>query len=173
MDDILKALKDGLDQLLEGDQDSKDNTELKLPDPVKMSLNHAIALTDKYESLDKRLDILKFWFDSEKTRIEKQKEFIEKCCEGFMLNYMERCGSKSLILPNGHKFGLRKCPDSVEIKDEEKAIDWCKENLKEACKEKISLLKKPIIDYVKSTGSLPAGIEFISSESKGLSFSIS
>lgn len=173
MDDILEVLKDSLDQLLEDNRDSEDNIELKLPDPKKIGLNHAIALSDKYFQLEKKLDILKFWLQSEKTKIEKQQEFLKKCCEGFMQNYMEQCGSKQLILPNGHKLGLRKCQDSVEIKNEEEAIEWCNENLKEACKIKTSLLKTPIIAYVKSTGNLPAGVEFISSESKGLSFSIS
>ena len=88
---------------------------------------------------------------------------------------MEQCGSKQLILPNGHKFGLRKGQDSVEIneEEEEKIIKWCEENLKEACKTETHLLKKPIIAYIQSTGNVPAGIKFTTGESKKLSFSIS
>ena len=89
-----------------------------------------------------------------------------------MQNYMEQCGSKQLILPNGHKFGLRKSQDGIDIEEEEKAIQWCEENLKEACKTEVHLLKKPIIAYIKSTGSIPVGVKFITAESKGLSFSI-
>ena len=171
MDDILEALKDGLEQLLAKQEEGEATPAL--PDPKKMSLNHAIALSEKYFQLEKRLEILKFWLESEKIKIEKQQKFLEDCCKGFMQNYMEQCGAKQLILPNGHKFGLRKSQDSVEIKEEEKAIQWCEENLKEACKTEIHLLKKPIIAYIKSTGCVPVGVEFITSESKGLSFSIS
>ena len=175
MDDILEALKDGLDKLLDDNRDDQDNIELKRPDPKKMGLNHAIALSDKYFELEKKLEILKFWLESEKTKIEKQQKFIEDCCKGFMQNYMEGCGAKQLILPNGHKFGLKKSQDSIKIKEEkeEKIIKWCEENLKEACKTETHLLKKPIIAYVKSTGCVPDGIKFITGESKGLSFSIS
>lgn len=173
MDNILEALKDGLDKLLEDNKGSEDNAELKPPDPKKMGLSHAIALTDKYFELEKKLEILKFWLENEKTKIEKQQKFIEDCCKGFMQNYMEQCGAKQLILPNGHEFGLRKSQDSIEIEDEEKGIEWCKENLKEACKTEIHLLKKPIINYVKTTGCVPTGTKFITGESKGLSFSIS
>lgn len=172
MDDILETLKTGLDELLEGKKDNENNTEPKIPDPKKMSLNHAVALTDKYFELEKKLEIFKFWMESEKTKIEKQQKFLEDCCKGFMQNYMEQCGAKQLILPNGHKFVLRKSQDSVEIEDEEKGIEWCKENLKEACKTEIHLLKKPIIAYVKNTGCVPVGTKFITGESKGLSFSI-
>lgn len=183
MDDVLEALKDGLDKLLESNQDKfgkllddnrdcQDNVELKPPDPKKMGINHAVALTDKYFELEKKLEILKFWLECEKTKIEKQQKFIEDCCKGFMQNYMEQCGSKQLILPNGHKFGLRKSQDGIDIEEEEKAIQWCEENLKEACKTEVHLLKKPIIAYIKSTGSIPVGVKFITAESKGLSFSI-
>ena len=171
MDEILEALKDGLEQLLA--KQENEGTIPTLPDPKKMSLNHAIALSDKYFQLEKRFEILKFWLENEKNKITKQQKFLEDCCKGFMQNYMEQCGAKQLILPNGHKFGLRKSQDSVEIKEEEKAVQWCEENLKEACKTEVHLLKKPIIAYVKSTGCVPAGVEFITAESKGLSFSIS
>lgn len=172
MDEILETLKDGLDELL---TKQEEGTAQTLPDAKKMNLNHAIVLTDKYFQLEKRLEILKFWMESEKTKIEKQQKFLEDCCEGFMQNYMEQCGAKQLILPNGHKFGLRKCQDSIEIDEEkeEKTIEWCKENLKEACKTETHLLKKPIITYIKSTGNVPDGIKFITGESKKLSFSIS
>lgn len=170
MDNTLKELEEGLDQLLT--KQEEESTPI-LPNAKKMSLNHAIVLTDKYFQLEKRLEILKFWMENEKTKIEKQQKFLEDCCKGFMLNYMEQCGAKQLILPNGHKFGLRRSQDSVEIEDEEKGIEWCKENLKEACKIEIHLLKKPIIAYIKDTGCIPIGTKFITGESKGLSFSIS
>lgn len=167
-DNLLKSLEDGLEHLLQ-----ESEQELKLPDSKKMGLGHAITLSNKYSELNKKLEILTFWFETEKNKINRQKQFLKDCCEGFMRNYREQCGSKSLTLPNGCKFGLRKCPDSVEIKDEELAIKWCEENLKEACKIKITLLKTPIMDCIKTTGSIPAGVEFVSSESKGMSFSIS
>ena len=171
MDNILQELEEGLDQLL-AKQEEGESTQT-LPDPKKMSLNHTVVLSDKYFQLEKRLEILKFWLENEKTKIEKQQKFIEDCCRGFMQNYMEQCGAKQLILPNGHKFGLRKSQDGIDIKDEEKAIKWCEENLKEACRVEVHLLKKPILAYIKSTGSVPTGIEFITAETKGLSFSIS
>ena len=171
MDDILKALEEGLDQLL---TKQEEGTVTALPDAKKMSLNHAIVLSDKYFQLEKRLEILNFWMENEKTKIKKQQKFLEDCCKGFMQNYMEQCGAKQLILPNGHKFGLRKCQDSIEINEEkeEEIIRWCEENLKEACKTEVHLLKKPIVAYIKSTGSIPVGVKFITAESKGLSFSI-
>ncbi len=169
MDKILESLVDSFDALLIAQEEGNVPA---VPDTKKMGLNHAIVLTNKYAELDKKLEILKFWFETEKNKIERQQSFIKDCCEGFMVNYYEQCGTKHLTLPNGHKFSLRKCPDSINIKDEESVIEWCEENLKEACKTKVSLLKTPIAEYFKKTGNLPPGIEFITGESKGLSFSI-
>ena len=84
MDDILETLKDGLDKLLEDNRDSEDNIELKRPDPKRMNLSHAVALSDKYFELEKKLEMFKFWLECEKNKIEKQQKFIEDCCKGFM-----------------------------------------------------------------------------------------
>ena len=112
MDNILKELEEGLDQLLTKQEEEAAST---LPDPKKMSLNHAIVLSDKYFQLEKRLEILKFWIENEKTKIEKQQKFIEDCCKRFMQNYTEQCGAKQLILPNGHKFGLKKSQEDLSF----------------------------------------------------------
>lgn len=142
-----------------------------LPDPKVLSLNLAVKLTDKYEILNKKLEVFKFWLEAEKAKIEKQQEFIEKCCEGFLLNYMEQTGEKSLSLPNGHKLAFRKKPDSIVLTNEVVAAEWCKCNLTTAYKINPSVLKKPIMEHYKTTGELPPGIEFL--EQKDLSFSIS
>ena len=156
-------------------QDLEDMFEAKswplLPDPATMSLHIATALTDKYDALDKKLEVLKFWLEAEKAKIEKQHEFIEKSCQGFMQNYMDKTGEKSLTLPNGHKLQFRKKQDTIEIQDEPKAVEWCLTNLVDACSIKTTVLKKPIMAHFKNTGEIVPGTAFI--EAKELSFSIS
>lgn len=67
---------------------------------------------------------------------------------------MEREFSRrSLSLPHG-TVGYRRTPESVEILDQAKALQWAKDNgLQVAVKETVH--KAPIIEYIRSTGAMP------------------
>ena len=57
---------------------------------------------------------------------------------------------------------FRRNPDSLNILDETKAIEWSQANAPTAIK--VSILKTPLKAYVKATGEVPPGCEYLPGE---------
>ena len=95
--------------------------------------------------------------DVKKKTLENKKVFFEQTLE----SYFQTCKGKSLSLSNG-KFGTRKQRAKVEIVDETMFFEWHKNN---ANGEMVKVIEKPIksgvMDYVKTVGECPPGVEYI------------
>jgi len=169
---------------------TENNTPLTLPDMLarifeepenmletgtqnssNISLDLALALTYKKRAMEKHHSMFRLWMEAEKQKKESREKFIDFILEQFMMNYFSETGNKTLNLPNGFKLGLRKKPESVDVEDEQAAIQWALENKRdEILKTEYSLRKKEIMSHVKATGELPPGIKINSGG--GFSFSV-
>lgn len=67
-------------------------------------------------------------------------------------------GKKTLRLPDG-TLGFRSKRAIIQIKDEDRVLDWCRDNLPEAVKTVESVLKTPLNEHLKETGELPPGCD--------------
>lgn len=136
-----------------------------------ISLSLALALTHKKRAIQKQYDTIRAWLEVERQKKDHREKFIDFILEQFMMNYFSETGNKTLNLPNGFKLGLRKKPESVDVEDEQAAIQWALENERdEILKTEYSLRKKEIMSHVKATGELPPGIKINSGG--GFSFSV-
>jgi len=113
---------------------------------IAMIRDHGTAESQKIQN---RID----WLAS------RVRQLVPMDAERFEATY----GKKSLNLPNG-KIGFRAVQPTVEIHDAAKALDFAKANgLDVTVKESVG--KKPLIQYVKDTGTLPdemeAGFEWV------------
>lgn len=137
----------------------------------KPSLSLAIKLTYKLKAMETQFDMYRNWLEGEKNRLESHKRFIYSLLEPFMLDYFQQTNSKTLKLPNGFKLQLRKSPETIEIQDEQAAIEWAKENNPSLLNAHITIYKSRVMSHLKETGELPPGITV--RQEKALSFSIS
>lgn len=137
----------------------------------KPSLSLAMKLTYKLKAMETQLEIYRNWLEGEKNRLESHKRFIYSLLEPFMIDYFQQTNNKTLKLPNGFKLQLRKSPESIEIQDEQTAIEWAKENNPSLLNVKITIFKSRVMSHLKETGELPPGITV--RQEKALSFSIS
>ncbi len=67
-------------------------------------------------------------------------------------------GRKTLRLPDG-TLGFRSKRPIIQIQDEDRVLDWCRDNLPEAVKVRESVLKTPLNEHLKETGELPPGCD--------------
>ena len=67
-------------------------------------------------------------------------------------------GKKTLRLPDG-TLGFRHKRAVIQIQDEDRVLDWCRDHLPEAVKVSESVLKTPLNEHLKETGELPPGCD--------------
>ncbi len=67
-------------------------------------------------------------------------------------------GKKTLRLPDG-TLGFRSKRAVIQIADEDRVLDWCRDHLPEAVKTVESVLKTPLNEHLKETGELPPGCD--------------
>jgi phage host-nuclease inhibitor protein Gam len=72
---------------------------------------------------------------------------------------------KSINLFTG-TIGYRTNPARINIVNESEALAWSEKELPTAVKTEKSILKKPVMDYIKTTGEIPPGCELIESFEK-------
>ena len=135
------------------------------------SLSLAVKLTHKLKTIDTQVEMYENWLAGEMNRLASQRKFIYSMLEPFMLDYYQKTTCKMLHLPNGSKLQLRKCPDSLDIENEDAAINWAMNNNPGLCSSRVNLMKAKVMDYIKETGVLPPGITI--KQGKELSFSVS
>ncbi|HHT9108526.1 MAG TPA: hypothetical protein ACFYEF_09095 [Candidatus Wunengus sp. YC63] len=78
--------------------------------------------------METQRDMYRNWLEGEKNRLESHKKFIYSVLESFMVDYFQKTNNKTLKLPNGFKLQLRKSPESIEIHNEQEAVDWAMKN---------------------------------------------
>lgn len=67
---------------------------------------------------------------------------------------------KSISLPAG-LIGLRSVPERLDVRDETRVLAWCRANLPHAIKRSETLLKSPLLEYLRENGEVPPGVELI------------
>lgn len=137
----------------------------------KPTISFAMKLTSKLKDMEIQLELYKNWLEGEKNRLESHKKFIYSLLEPFMINYFQKTNNKTLKLPNGFKLQLRKSPESIEIQNEQEAIEWAMKYNQSLLNTKITIFKSRVMSHLKETGELPPGITV--KQEKELSFSIS
>ena len=136
----------------------------------KPSMSLAMKLTYKLKAMETQLEIYRNWLEGEKNRLESHKKFIYSVLESFMVDYFQKTSNKTLKLPNGFKLQLRKSPESIEIQNEQDAVDWAMKNNPSLLNTKVTIFKSRVMSHLKETGELPPGITV--RQEKELSFSV-
>lgn len=144
--------------------------ELPEEEIKKPSMSLAMKLTHKLKAMETQLDMYRNWLEDEKYRLESHKKFIYSMLEPFMVDYFQKTSNKTLKLPNGFKLQLRKSPESIEIQNEQEAVDWAMKNNPSLLNTKVTIFKSRVLSHLKETGELPPGITV--RQEKELSFSI-
>ena len=103
----------------------------------------------------KEIEYIKEWNDSRKSKLEKQREYLMRVIETYMMIHHK----KKLNLPHG-KASYRKQPYRVEILDENLLL------AQGYFREKQTLDKKSILDNFKKTGEIPQGCDIVKEEKK-------
>ena len=115
------------------------------------------------------LDVLRVWRDTELDRHEKGIAYLEglvrEVAPRNVDEFVATFGNgkkKSRTLPHG-KVGFRAKAATVQVLDEDRAVRWAK-GCDVEVKTRQNILKKPVLDYIKTTGDFPDG------EDDGLEF---
>lgn len=137
---------------------------------VDMNLELAIALTDEKRKREKKLNVIKTWYEAARMAHDDTERRIDSILEQFALSYFLETGNKTLTLPNGWRLSLREKADKLDVQDEKAAIKWVYETGNMSLvRVKSEIAKRELIAYIKATGEVPPGTEFTQGE--GLSFS--
>ena len=115
-------------------------------------------ISDINGSAQTQLERIGLWQESRTVSIEKQKDYYLP----FLKAYMERLGKKTEKLVNG-TLSLRKQPPLIEIIDEQLLL-----NSGEFVRIKTtsSIDKAGIRTYIKETGEIPEGVDYLEQENK-------
>jgi hypothetical protein len=112
---------------------------------------------------------VKAWADSELKRAASEEEFFLRMygrqLEDWARSQIKSRRRKSLRLPAG-TIGFRIAPISLQVRDEQKLIAWCRSALPEALKIQTHVLKQQVKEHVVSTGECPDGAEVVSGGEK-------
>jgi len=119
-------------------------------------------MADANELVDKEIRLLEEYRSKELGRLDKQRSWLVFNLDG----YMRSTGDKTLRLPHGI-LKLRKGRDKVAITalDQFLAVGP-KLGLVRTVPEEIAPDLQAIVNHIKTTGEIPAGVEFISGDTK-------
>ena len=118
-------------------------------------------LIKKFTSINDEIERLEKQHTRRIKQLENEEQFLKnrfgRELEGFVRAHLD--GSrKSIDFPHG-RAGFRKTRETVEIVDQEAAVNWAKENCFEALRKKEWTIKTPLIKYLRDTGVIPDGCE--------------
>ena len=96
-------------------------------------------------------------------KIKKRLSFYSSSLESYLLCF----GKRSETLSNG-KFGMRKSPNKVIIKDRGIFIEYCKKNklLNLYCETSYKPIALKLRKHIERTGELPTGVSYVTGEPK-------
>jgi len=145
-----------IDEIIEDVQDAKTMAQADFILAKIAEIDMQIA--DVKESAQTQLERIGLWQESRTASIEKQKDYYLP----FLKAYMERLGKKTEKLVNG-TLSLRKQQPLIEIIDEQLLL-----NSGEFVRIKTtsSIDKTGIRTYIKETGEIPEGVEYLEQENK-------
>jgi phage host-nuclease inhibitor protein Gam len=101
--------------------------------------------------------------EAHETRLEYLDAAYRPMLESFCADEIAGKKDRSVKLLSG-TVGFRRGRSSLEITDEDAAMEWARENLTSAIVVKESLAKTPITDLIEGTGEVPPGCEYHQAE---------
>lgn len=112
---------------------------------------------------------VKAWADGELKRAANEEDFFLRMygrqLEDWARSQIKSRRRKSLRLPAG-TLGFRIAPMSLQVRDEQKLIIWCKQTLPAALRIETHVLKQQVKEHVASTGECPDGAEVVTGGEK-------
>jgi hypothetical protein len=103
---------------------------------------------------------VKEWAEAECKRAQNEEQFFlfhyGVQLERWAKSQLEGGRRKCVSLPGG-KVGFRTEPRKLDVSDEPKLIEWCRENLPDALRIETHVLKSLVKDHVQKTGECPDG----------------
>ena len=165
----------------------------KVEEDVEKALNSKVEGDKEMYALsfindDQRADDVLFWYNSAMNQIKELEDFkdkeierVESFCENKIQKIKKRLsfyssslesyllcfGKRSETLSNG-KFGMRKSPNKVIIKDRGIFIEYCKKNklLNLYCETSYKPIALKLRKHIERTGELPTGVSYVTGEPK-------
>lgn len=126
-------------------------------------------IEESREVEDRRVQMIREHFEGERYSLEASVEYLENKVRMLALGGYDFGRKKSRSLPHG-TFGFRKTQPTVEVVNEERAVEWLEANRPEAVKLQKSVLKRPILDVLDEDGVLTVTGEVLDAEEHGLLF---
>lgn len=103
---------------------------------------------------------VKAWAEAENQRALREEQFFlfhyGLQLERWAKSQIEGSRRKCVELPGG-TVGFRTEPPKLDVADEKKLIEWCRQNLPFALRTDIYVLRSLVKDHVQNTGECPAG----------------
>lgn len=161
-----------MDTMLENRQEAFDSLPEERENLTNgyVNFNTVVALTNCLKLKEKKHEQYELWYQGEKEKLERFRTYVEGIAEQFSRTEYAATKLKSWLLPNSIKLQLRKRPESLEILDEAAVIMWAKANCPDAVSIVERLSKKELLNYLKTTGEFPQGVELRNGDE--LSFSM-
>ncbi len=155
------ALDDNFDET--PDEDEQVAQELLSPDKQQFVIRDAgdaSWVVRKIVEARARQQRIKDWAQAElKAAQREEKFFLERFGDELEAWTAENNGGKkTLRLPDG-TLGFRQKRAIIQIQDEDRVLDWCRDHLPEAVKISEYILKTPLNEHLKETGELPPGCD--------------
>lgn len=117
----------------------------------------------------RRVQMIRDHFEGERYSLEASVEYLENKIRMLALGGYDFKRKKSRNLPHG-TFGFRATRPTVEVVNEERAVEWAGANVPEAVKVSRSVLKTPVLDALDDEGILTETGEVLDAEEHGIRF---
>lgn len=114
-------------------------------------------IAENGEVARRRIEMIESWREEENAKLTHRHEWISRRLQLIALGY-DFGDKKSRKLPHG-TFGFRRSRDTVEVVDEELAVAWAERACPDAVKKRV--IKTPLIKWVKESGVIPDGCEWV------------
>lgn len=179
--DFLQEMEDELEQFARDAGLTPEGVEVSLTDREQLLDHYLEKLAElerqaahNEEVADRRRQMIDRWLDEENARLRRQKERLEEKVRRLVPHTVDgfqdvfRVKKKSRNLPHG-RVGFQSTRDTVEVVDQDKALEWAEDSCPDAIKVKRSVLKTPIKAMLQEGGVLSTG-EPCDPEENGLRF---
>lgn len=150
----------GIQDLMERDDADLGDLEITLAGiegEIGQKVDNIAALITHFERMSEAAA-------AEKARLAKREAFYDARAER-LTAYLQRCLEEAKIDKPlvGQRFtvGLHKCPPSIEVTDINLLAEWFLRT-----KETVEPDKRAILEFVKSTGEIPGGVNYIDDKRK-------
>jgi len=121
------------------------------------------ALGNKIQRYKEQRDEAKHYYAMKIQKAEMAIEYIE----GKILGFLRFRNVRNIATPIGTAYIIRSTT-KLWSDDEEKLVQWVKENCPVALRQKTAIDKKAVSDYIKETGNIPPGYEEQQRDSIGI-----